>query len=98
MLEGASRCVVKEPAISVKNLVKRFDDVVAVNGIDLEVGHGRCLGLLGPNGAGKTTTVEILEGLQAQTSGDVRVLGMTWASDAAKLRERIGVALQETQF
>jgi ABC-2 type transport system ATP-binding protein len=53
---------------------------------------------LGPNGAGKTTTVEILEGLLAPTSGEVRVLGQTWEGDAQALRERIGVTLQETRF
>ena len=51
-------------AIEVERLVKRFGDLVAVDGIDLAVPTGTCLGLLGPNGAGKTTTVEILEGLQ----------------------------------
>ena len=61
------------PAIEVEGLVKRFGDLVAVDGIDLAVPTGTCLGLLGPNGAGKTTTVEILEGLQPATSGQVRV-------------------------
>lgn len=87
-----------ELAIDVRSLVKRFDDVVAVNGIDLQVPKGRCVGLLGPNGAGKTTTVEILEGLQEPTSGDVQVLGMRWRDQEDALRERIGMALQETRF
>ena len=86
------------PAISVHNLVKRFEDVVAVNGISLDIAAGSCVGLLGPNGAGKTTTVEILEGIQAPTSGEVRVLGRRWETDAAAIRERIGLALQQTQF
>jgi ABC-2 type transport system ATP-binding protein len=85
-------------AIEVKGLVKQFDDVVAVNGLDLSVTSGECVGLLGPNGAGKTTTVEILEGLQPPTAGDVQVLGRSWQRDANELRERIGVALQETRF
>ncbi|MGZ6163943.1 MAG: ATP-binding cassette domain-containing protein, partial [Myxococcaceae bacterium] len=55
-------------AIEVERLVKRFGDLVAVDGLDLAVPAGTCLGLLGPNGAGKTTTVEILEGLQRATS------------------------------
>ena len=50
-------------ALRVRNLRKVYDDVVAVNGLDLEVGAGECFGLLGPNGAGKTTTIEICEGL-----------------------------------
>jgi ABC-2 type transport system ATP-binding protein len=85
-------------AIEVRQLVKNFDDVVAVDGIDLDVPAGACVGLLGPNGAGKTTTVEILEGLQEPTSGSVRVLAMSWRQDASRIRARIGVQLQETQF
>ncbi|WP_338869039.1 ABC transporter ATP-binding protein [Myxococcus stipitatus] len=87
-----------ELAIEVKGLVKRFDDVVAVDGIDLEIRRGECMGLLGPNGAGKTTTVEILEGLQEPTSGHVRLLGLDWKKDAAQLRQRIGLTLQETRL
>jgi ABC-2 type transport system ATP-binding protein len=85
-------------AIEVRQLVKRFDDVVAVNGVDLDVPAGACVGLLGPNGAGKTTTVEILEGLQEPTSGSVRVLGRSWADGAREIRARIGVQLQDTQL
>jgi ABC-2 type transport system ATP-binding protein len=85
-------------AIEVERLVKRFGDLVAVDGLDLCVPAGTCLGLLGPNGAGKTTTVEILEGLQPATSGSVRVLGRTWQQDAEGIRNRIGVTLQETRF
>jgi ABC-2 type transport system ATP-binding protein len=87
-----------ELAIQVKGLVKRFEDVVAVNGLDLEVPRGECVGLLGPNGAGKTTTVEILEGIQQPTAGEVRLLGQRWETDAQALRARIGIALQETKF
>src|SRR6185295_16174470 len=85
-------------AISVQGLVKRFEDVVAVNGISFDIADGTCVGLLGPNGAGKTTTVEILEGIQSPTSGEVRVLGRRWETDATAIRERIGLALQQTQF
>src|SRR5450755_629763 len=87
-----------ELAISVDGLVKRFEDVTAVDGVSFSVAAGTCLGLLGPNGAGKTTTVEILEGLQEATSGTVRVLGHSWAKDGAHLRARIGICLQETRF
>jgi len=87
-----------ELAIEVKGLVKRFDDLVAVDGLDLAIARGQCVGLLGPNGAGKTTTVEILEGIQPPTSGEVRLLGKRWEKDAAELRARIGIALQETKF
>jgi ABC-2 type transport system ATP-binding protein len=73
-------------------------DVVAVDGIDLRIAMGECFGLLGPNGAGKTTTVEVLEGLLEPTSGVVELFGLTWRHDGAALRERIGVALQETRL
>lgn len=80
-------------------LVKRFADVTAVNGLDLEVYAGECFGLLGPNGAGKTTTVEILEGLTRPDEGTVELLGQRWGtSNDRALRGRIGVQLQETQL
>ena len=80
-------------------LVKRFADVTAVNGLDMEVFAGECFGLLGPNGAGKTTTVEILEGLITADEGAVELLGQHWNSgEDHALRERIGVQLQETQL
>ena len=85
-------------AIRCRGLVKKYDDVTAVDGLDLEVRSGECFGLLGPNGAGKTTTCEILEGLNVPTAGEVEVLGMRWASDETALRERIGVSLQETHL
>ena len=91
-----------ESAIRVAALRKQFPGrdgpVDALNGLDLEVGSGECFGLLGPNGAGKTTTVEILEGLNQPTSGDVEILGRRWATQASEIRERIGVTLQETRF
>jgi ABC-2 type transport system ATP-binding protein len=86
-------------AIRCRGLVKRYPpDVLAVDRLDLEVGRGECFGLLGPNGAGKTTTVEILEGLVEPTAGDVSVLGRRWNGDAAELRRRIGLTLQETHL
>ena len=85
-------------AVRVTNLKKAYKDVVAVDGIDLDVRAGQCFGLLGPNGAGKTTTIEICEGLTAPDSGDVEVLGLHWTSDASRLRQRLGIQLQETQL
>ncbi|MDB5218575.1 MAG: transporter ATP-binding protein [Myxococcaceae bacterium] len=88
----------QDPALAVRcrNLVKRYADVTAVDGLDLDVRKGECFGLLGPNGAGKTTTVEILEGLLEPTSGDVEILGRRWATDETWLREQLGVSLQQT--
>jgi len=85
-------------AIRCGGLVKKYDRVTAVDGLDLSVRRGECFGLLGPNGAGKTTTVEILEGLLQPTSGDVEVLGMRWARDERALRQRLGISLQETHL
>src|SRR3954453_8264288 len=91
-----------ESAIRVAGLHKQYPGrdgpILAVDGLDLDVRAGECFGLLGPNGAGKTTTVEILEGLNKPTSGDVEVLGLRWESAATAIRERIGVTLQETRF
>jgi ABC-2 type transport system ATP-binding protein len=85
-------------ALRVRALRKSYKDVVAVDGIDLEVASGECFGLLGPNGAGKTTTIEICEGLTAADSGVVEVLGLEWTSNAGELRQRLGIQLQETQL
>jgi len=85
-------------ALACRSLVKRYPDVVAVDGLDLEVRAGECFGLLGPNGAGKTTTVEILEGLIEPTSGEVEVLGERWRGDGLALRARLGIQLQEARF
>ncbi|HJR67275.1 MAG TPA: ABC transporter ATP-binding protein [Gemmatimonadaceae bacterium] len=86
------------PALAVRALHKRYGDVVAVDGLDLEVRPGECFGLLGPNGAGKTTTIEICEGLLAPTSGEVEVLGRRWSSHERELRQLLGIQLQETQL
>src|SRR4026208_2301047 len=90
-------------ALRCVGLVKRFADVTAVNGLDLEVFAGECFGLLGPNGAGKTTTVELLEGLTPADDSTGEVLGQQWNSGGYSdnnrlLRDRIGVQLQETQL
>jgi ABC-2 type transport system ATP-binding protein len=85
-------------ALEVHNLRKAYKDVVAVDGLELQVRLGECFGLLGPNGAGKTTTIEICEGLIAADSGEVEMLGMRWDSDASELRQRLGIQLQDTQL
>jgi len=90
--------IASKSALRVHHLRKVYKDVVAVDGLDLEVQAGECFGLLGPNGAGKTTTVEICEGLTPPDSGEVEVLGLRWSSDAAQLRQRLGIQLQDTQL
>jgi ABC-2 type transport system ATP-binding protein len=98
-MEAAAHCVMSGPsALVLRDLRKAYSDVVAVAGVDLEARRGECLGLLGPNGAGKTTTIEICEGLTKPDGGTVKLLGMTWQRDAAALRQRIGIQLQETQL
>ncbi len=87
------------PALVCRGLVKRYDDVVAVDGLDLEIARGECFGLLGPNGAGKTTTIEILEGLNRPDAGEVIVLGERWGQGHDRaLRQRLGIQLQETKL
>jgi ABC-2 type transport system ATP-binding protein len=85
--------------IQCTDLRKTYDGKVeAVRGISLQIEAGQCFGLLGPNGAGKTTTIEILEGLLAPTSGEVRIFGHTWNENPRQLREWIGISLQETRL
>jgi ABC-2 type transport system ATP-binding protein len=87
-----------DSAIACHGLVKRYGSVVAVDGLDLEVGRGECFGMLGPNGAGKTTTIEMIQGLFSPDEGEVRVLGCDWASHEPALRQRMGTQLQETKL
>src|SRR5512140_1990049 len=97
-MPGSTQGLQTKAALRVHNLRKTYKDVVAVDGIDLEIRSGECFGLLGPNGAGKTTTIEICEGLNEADSGDVEVLGLRWSSAASALRQKLGIQLQETQL
>jgi ABC-2 type transport system ATP-binding protein len=83
-----------DAVIAVEGLVKRFGDVVALDGIDLHVARGTVFGLLGPNGAGKTTAVRILTTILSLDSGSARVLGIDVTQDPQAVRERIGLAGQ----
>ena len=83
-----------EPAIVVEDLGKRFGEVVAVDGVHLQVPVGTVLGLLGPNGAGKTTTVRILTTILRPDSGRARILGHDVAAEPQAVRSRIGLAGQ----
>ncbi len=86
------------PALSVRSLRKVYGEIIAVDGLDVEVRARECFGLLGPNGAGKTTTIEICEGLLDHDGGTVELFGGNWEHDADALRQRIGISLQETQL
>lgn len=86
---------VPSAALEVVDLVKAYDGRRAVDGLSMAVGRGSVLALLGPNGAGKTTTIEICEGFRTADEGKVRVLGLDPACDAADLRPRVGVMLQD---
>lgn len=82
------------PALEVRDLVVRYGDTAAVDGLDLTLDTGTVLALLGPNGAGKTTTVEVCEGFRDRRSGTVRVLGVDPAGAPDALRARVGVMPQ----
>ncbi len=83
------------PAVEVVDLVMRYADKTAVDGLSLTVEQGTVTAVLGPNGAGKTTTVETCEGYRRPQSGSVRVLGLDPWTDARALRPRVGVMLQQ---
>src|SRR3954447_2713323 len=83
------------PAIEATGLIKRYDETVALDGVDLDVPRGAVLALLGPNGAGKTTTVRILTTLAEPTEGSARVAGFDVVREAGEVRRRIGLAAQD---
>jgi lipooligosaccharide transport system ATP-binding protein len=82
------------PAIELKGVVKRFGHITAVDGLDLEVPRGICLGLLGPNGAGKSTTMRLLTGQAIADEGSLRVLGHELPAEAKEARAEMGVVPQ----
>jgi len=85
-----------ETIIEVEDLVKRYGEITAVDRISFEVHEGEIFGMVGPNGAGKTTTIECIEGLRVPDDGTIRVWGLNPQQDGYRLRERIGVQLQES--
>lgn len=88
----------KRAIISVKNLVKHYEDFKAVQDLSFEVYENEIFGLLGPNGAGKTTTLEIIETLRTKTSGEVLVDGLNIEKDANAIKQIIGVQLQAAGY
>jgi ABC-2 type transport system ATP-binding protein len=83
------------PAVETFDLVRRFQDFVAVDSINLTINRGSFFGFLGPNGAGKSTTIKMLTGLLAPTSGTVRVLGRDISSEPLEVKKRIGVVPED---
>ena len=85
-----------ESAIKISNLTKKFEDKLALDDLTLEIQKGELFGLLGPNGAGKTTAISILCGLIKPTSGTAQINGYDVQKDTQKVKEQIGVCIQET--
>ncbi len=91
----AFRIPLKEPVIEARGLTRRFGNITAVDGLDLEVHRGEVFGFLGPNGAGKSTSIRMLVGLLAPSAGTARVLGFTMPDDVEELRTRVGYMTQK---
>jgi ABC-2 type transport system ATP-binding protein len=89
---------VPEPVVEIVGLRKRYGDLVALDGVDLQVRQGEIFGLLGPNGAGKTTLISVVAGLTRATSGTVRVLGRDVVRDYRFTRRAVGLVPQEINF
>ena len=85
-----------EKSITIENLTKKFEDKTAVEDLSLQVSKGELFGFLGPNGAGKTTTINILCGLVKPTSGTAKIYGYDVQKETQKVKEQIGVCIQET--
>ena len=82
--------------VKVKNLTKKYGDLIAVNDISFSIEKGEIFGLLGPNGAGKTTTVEMMEGLRKPDNGSIEICGIDALDKTEKIKEIIGAQLQST--
>ncbi len=87
-----------EPVVHIRGLTKRYGELVALDGVDLEIRAGEIFGLLGPNGAGKTTLISVVTGLCRASSGEVRVLGRDVVRDYRFTRRNVGLVPQEINF
>lgn len=81
--------------VQIKDVVKKYDDKVAVDGISLEIFKGECFGLLGPNGAGKSTAMKLMYGSSPITSGEMYILGLNVKKNIREIKSRIGVVPQD---
>jgi ABC-2 type transport system ATP-binding protein len=98
VIEEVAPPVTDGPAVQVRDLRMSYGSTEVLRGVDFDVRYGEVFCLLGPNGAGKTTTLEILEGFRPPTGGTARVLGLNPTAQASRLRERVGMVLQECGF
>src|SRR5215469_3445895 len=85
-----------QPAVTIRDLRKRYGPRVAVEDVSFSIQAGEIFGIIGPNGAGKTTTVECISGLRVPDSGSVSVCGLSPLRDRDKIKSFIGVQLQES--
>ncbi len=92
---GAERDVNDAPVVAARGVVKRFGDLTAVDGVDLQIRPGTCYALLGPNGAGKSTLSRIIGGVSPCDDGDVHVFGMDPWEHQVEVKTRLGVVPQE---
>jgi ABC-2 type transport system ATP-binding protein len=92
------RHFVTAPALDIEHLAKRYRDVVALDGVSLQIGAGEIFALLGPNGAGKTTLIGAVCGLVRKTSGRIRLFGTDLDKDALGPRYQVGLVPQEVNF
>jgi len=88
----------QEKIISVRNLIKKYDELTAVDNISFDIYKGEIFGLLGPNGAGKTSTMEIMETLREATSGEIIIDGLSVNKNVEQVKQIIGVQLQQSGF
>jgi ABC-2 type transport system ATP-binding protein len=87
-----------EPVVTIREVIKRFGALVALDRVDLDIRAGEIFALLGPNGAGKTTLISVVAGLLRATSGEVRVLGKDVVRDYRVTRRAVGLVPQEINF
>jgi ABC-2 type transport system ATP-binding protein len=85
----------QQPAVTITNLAKRYGSLQAVDDVSFSIQEGEIFGIIGPNGAGKTTTVECISGLRVPDSGSISVCGLSPQHDRDKVRDFVGVQLQE---
>lgn len=90
--------MIPEAVITAKNLTKRYNNFIAVNGIDFSISNAECFGFLGPNGAGKTSTMKMIYCLSPVTSGELIIAGMNPAREAINIKAMIGVVPQENNL